>query len=76
MKHLYPFHKDSIWTFDVSSDFNFIYTGGKDGHIFKVCIIEGTIEQILTGDKALPIISLKLDEKNNQLWYSTPSSTF
>ena len=61
----YQFHKESIWTFETSSDLNYIYTGGKDGHIFRVSIIEGMIEQILVGDKSLPIINLKLDEKNN-----------
>lgn len=75
-KHQYNFHKDSIWTFEISNDFTHIYTGGKDGHIFRVNIVESTIDQIYSGDKAFPIISLKLDEANNQLWYSTPSSTF
>lgn len=51
LKQSYQFHKDSIWTFDISSDFNYIYTGGKDGHVFKVSIVEGVIEQILNGDK-------------------------
>jgi WD repeat-containing protein 48 len=46
-KQPFPFHKDSIWVFEISSDFNYIYTGGRDGHIFKVSIVEAVIEQVL-----------------------------
>lgn len=32
----YEFHKDSIWAMEISSDFNYIYSGGKDGCIYEI----------------------------------------
>jgi len=39
----YDFHKDSIWTIEISNDFNFIYTGGKDGCIYQVDIMNDKV---------------------------------
>ena len=33
------FHKDSIWSMDVTKDFKYVYTGGKDGNIYEVDIL-------------------------------------
>jgi hypothetical protein len=60
-----PFHKDSIWCMDVTKDFMYVYTGGRDGSIYEVDIISERYKQIMGGSKDQPIISLKLDEANN-----------
>ena len=56
------FHKDSIWTIDPSSNFMHVFTGGRDGNIYRVNITDGTIDLIYQGSKDQPIISLKYDE--------------
>ncbi len=33
------FHKDSIWSMDVSDDFKYVYTGGREGSIYEVDIL-------------------------------------
>ena len=38
------FHKDSIWAIEPNTDFSQIYTGGRDGNIFKVSVLDNSIE--------------------------------
>ena len=68
------FHKDSIWAMEVDQKFRHCFTGGKDGKIFKIDILGETISQVYNGDKNNPIISLKYDDKNEILWFSTTNS--
>jgi hypothetical protein len=34
------FHTDSIWTLDASSRCDKVYTGGRDGNIYKIDILK------------------------------------
>lgn len=68
------FHKDSIWSMDVTKDFKYVYTGGKDGNIYEVDILNEKYRQILAGHKEVPIISLMIDEIDGRIWYGTPES--
>lgn len=47
---------------DTSLDFQYVFSGGKDGKIFKTNIIDGTIELIHAN--VSPIIYLKYDQAN------------
>lgn len=59
---------------DVTEDFKYVYTGGRDGNIYEVDILNEKYKLIMGGSKETPIIELKMDELNNRLWYGTPNS--
>ena len=59
---------------DVTEDFKYVYTGGRDGNIYEVDILNEKYKLVLGGTKDTPIIELKMDELNNRLWYGTPNS--
>ena len=40
------FHKDSIWAMDVDEKFENCYTGGRDGKIFKIHIVDEIVQCI------------------------------
>ena len=44
------FHKDSIWCMDISQNFKYVYTGGKDGSIFEIDILNEKSTLIKKGD--------------------------
>jgi WD repeat-containing protein 48 len=56
------YHTDSIWTIDVTSKFDYAYTGGRDGNIFKIDLLNEEVSVISNGSDKHPIISLKYDE--------------
>lgn len=69
------YHTDSIWSLDVNSKFDQVFTAGKDGNIFKVDLLKETTQLVSKGSDEFPIFSLKYDEKWQKLWYSTPESS-
>lgn len=44
------FHKDSVWCMDVSSNFQYVYTGGKDGSIFEVDLLTDRRKHLFSRD--------------------------
>ena len=48
-KRSVEYHSDSIWALDASSRCDNVYTGGKDGNIFKIDILNDKIELISKG---------------------------
>jgi len=59
---------------DVTDSFKYVYTGGRDGNIYEVDILNEKTRLCMAGSKETPIITLKIDEHNNKLWYGTPNS--
>lgn len=51
-----------------------MYTGGRDGNIYEVDILNERTKLCLAGNKETPIIALKMDDQNNRMWYGTPNS--
>ena len=65
------FHTDSVWTLDASPRCDNAYTGGKDGNIFKIDILNDELELVSKGSPQSPIITLAYDNRCQKLWYST-----
>ena len=61
---------------EADEKFENCFTGGRDGKIYKVNVIDDKISMIYDGDSKNPIIGLKYDNKYHMLWFSTPSSNF
>ena len=57
---------------DVTQNFKYVYTGGRDGYIYEVDILNEKYSVIQKGGS--PVTNLKIDEKNGKIWYGTPDS--
>mmetsp|Transcript_7963 Transcript_7963/g.7459 ORF Transcript_7963/g.7459 Transcript_7963/m.7459 type:complete len:200 (+) Transcript_7963:683-1282(+) len=72
------FHRDSIWSMDVSGDSQsetYVYTGGRDGSIYEVDVLRDQYTMIHSGAKDKPIVSLCVDRANKKLWYGSLDSS-
>ena len=58
------FHRDSIWVIEVDEKFENCFTGGRDGKIFKIHIVDEIVECIYEGDPKNPIIHVPKNPKN------------
>lgn len=68
------YHKDAILSMDVLFESDVAFTGGRDGSIYSNRIVKTHYEKIYQEPSKDIITSLKFDEANNYLWYSTPES--
>ena len=78
------FHKDSITSMEVNFEQDFMFTGGRDGSIFRTDLSsdvqadDESQQQIFSkvhqGDSKFMITCMQYDAVNGKLWYGTPSS--
>jgi hypothetical protein len=47
---------------DVTNSLKYVYTGGRDGNIYEVDILNERTRLCMAGSKETPIIALKIDE--------------
>jgi WD40 repeat protein len=74
-KKVSSFHRDSITALDFSGDQDIIYSGGRDGCIFRTDAINSTFEKIYQSPDKKMITCIALDQDNSKLWYGTPDSS-
>ena len=63
------FHDDSIWCIQPNSNFESVFTGGRNGAIYHTDLVNDC-HNLLYKQNKCPITSMCLDEENMQLWFS------
>lgn len=71
--HTYKLHSDSVWCLLPSADCNTVYSGGRDGCVFRTNLPARSAELLVREDRA--VRSLALDAAASVLWTSTDRTT-